>query len=158
MNIFDQNVMKKPNCQNFIDSELDHMISNLFVKMPISEKYSENLWIDTEFFSIFVTKFFLITSCFVAPKIFNSKSNAATNFMCEENLNVVSMQNVYCSIRYVFKNIKAHIFFNFQIMIIIQNTIQENIKKMWCSIMKSFFVKIQFAVNITFQTLFAKNR
>ena len=152
MNIFNQNVKKKLNYQNFIDSELNHIIFNSFVKMSISEKYIENLWTDIEHFSIFVTKFFLIISCFVVFEIFNSKLNAAMmtkNFTFEKNLSIVSMQNVHRLMRYVFENIETNVFFNFQIMIIIQNTV-------WKTIQKNFI--FNYKVNIKFQTLRAKNQ
>ena len=65
-------------------------------------------------------------------KIFNSKSNAAITtekLTFEKNSNIVSMQDVHDSMRYVFENIEIHVSSNSQIMIIIQNTIRENIQK-----------------------------
>ena len=48
------------------------------------------------------------------------------NFTFEKIFNFLSMQNIHRSIFYVFKNIEIFVFNNFQIMIIIQNTVQIN--------------------------------
>ena len=48
------------------------------------------------------------------------------NFTFEEFFNTSSMQNVHCSMFYVFESIEISAFNNFQIMIIIQNTVQTN--------------------------------
>ena len=62
-------------------------------------------------------------------KTFVSESNTATmmkNFTFKKLFNISSMQNVHRSIFYVFENIEVSVFNNFQIMIIIQNTVQTN--------------------------------
>ena len=48
------------------------------------------------------------------------------NFTFEEFFNISSMQNIHRSMLYVFESIEISVFNNFQIMIIIQNTVQTN--------------------------------